>query len=67
MRIHELSKANGVTSKSVIHILNLVGKPVKSASSRVEIDDTNRIFFESVVAASRSLEARSKRIIYPQN
>lgn len=76
MRIHELAKANGVKSMSVVYVLNLV-KPrfsphlglryTWSPSHRVEIDRDNRLFWETVVAKSRLHEARSKRISTLQN
>lgn len=50
MRIHKFARQNLITSKSVVHTLRLVGHPVKSASSMITIDHTNRVFFTSVVA-----------------
>ena len=50
MRIHKFAKENLISSKSVIHTLRLLNYPVKSASSMITIDHTNRVFFTSVAA-----------------
>ena len=58
MRVSQFARKNNVLSKHVIYVLNLTGNPVKSASSRLEIREGNRIYFESVAAFSRELQAR---------
>jgi hypothetical protein len=50
MRIHTFARENLISSRSVVHTLKLVGYPVKSASSMIEVTEDNRIFFTSVAA-----------------
>lgn len=61
MRVSQFARNYGVKSIDVIRILNVVAPDlnVKSASSRLEINRDNRIFFDTVAvrAAFRDLEA----------
>ena len=48
MRVHSLARSYNVLSKDIIDIANMTGSNLKSASSRIEIDENNRIYWHAV-------------------
>lgn len=54
MRVHSLAKQNQVPSKYLLDLLKLTGSNVKSASSVVYIDETNKVYFDTVIARAQS-------------